>query len=181
MIAFLHWSATTVAAVTAAVFTGVLVVIGWLTYRQVRTLAAHRNPIKIGRPQTYGERYRPKSGVPLAVRTHLRNIAVYMFNHSDVEQKVRIDSGRSRIVWPRLTGTRISVAGRGFSIGPHEGGNLLLEVASSTGQWPADVPRPDEANAPRYERRYWLRLRGVTTSGHRIRFFGPVTLRELME
>jgi hypothetical protein len=180
--ASLHWSANTIATIVVAVFAGIGVVIAGAGYLQVKVLAGRRNPIAIKRGLRVGARYFPVTIIrPDPPPEHpSREVAFYVYNHSDSNQTLRFNNAKSRIVWPRLKGTKMKVATQLVVIGPHDGGNLVLEVSSSDGRWPVDEVS-DETPHGWLKKQYWIWLEVWTLSRYRIRHFGRSDLREIQQ
>lgn len=162
--------------VATAIFTGATAVITWRAYQHGRTVAGARRPIVV-------DAKRPVGMVgydhPLAwsyegtdfSAARFRYADLYVYNQSDIDQRFTIDGGRSGIVWPRFH-HRLKVQSTELSLVARYGGNTAVPIISLSGEWPAD-----EVRGEFFRRRYWLRLRGMTRSGHAVKFFGLVRLR----
>ena len=161
----MHWSASTIATICVAAFTGTTMVIAGLAYHHGKALTGWSNPIrkKVARSLDTVE-YHPEL-LLREPRPFERSAAIFLFNHADVEQTLRLDTDRSRVIWPRVKKVRIGLATRGFLVESHKGGMVFIDIFSSTGAWPKGERHK---KAPLWWRgHYWLWLISSTTSGHR--------------
>jgi hypothetical protein len=161
-----------------ALFTGVTAVISWLALQQVRTVTGVKRPVvvdskrpvgHIGYDQSLHWSYEGWNNDP----KRLRYVDLYVYNRSDVEQRFMIDADSSGIVWPRFR-QRLFIQNTELRLDPRYGGNSPVPVLSLTGEWPTDELDNDGTH---FKRTYWLRLRGLTRSGHVVKFLGRVRLR----
>ena len=163
----LHWPAATIATVLVAVFTGITMLIAYRVYRHGRALTGWSNPIKTARARKLDSyNYLPER-LGTTAGDSRRNVGIVIFNHADTDQIIRFDTSRSRIIWPKIRGTKLLVADKGYKIESHQGGLVLMGINSSTGKWPEDVSDPKTGIW--WKRRYWLWLISATASGHRRR------------
>jgi hypothetical protein len=155
------WTAGGVVA--TAIFTGIIVVLAVLTYRQARVLAGHGNPIRVRSPRMLASVVDDLAIalLPQEQQSLVRLAAAYMFNHSDALQEITIDPERSRIIWP-FELRDVMVQTREVDLEAHAGGNVRLALLRTQAKdWPA-------SQGP-LGVRCWLYLRAETASGHVIR------------
>ncbi len=109
--------------------------------------------------------YRTTQVISREPRPFERSAAVFVYNFGDVDQTLRFDNDRSRVIWPRAKKARIGVATKGFLVESHKGGMVFIDIFSSTGAWPKGERHK---KAPiRWRPHYWLWLVSSTTSDHR--------------
>jgi hypothetical protein len=179
------WTAVAaIAAAFVAVFTAVTMTVTWMAYQHGRQQAGIKRSLKILRRAPASElpgkiRARIDTG-PNRVRTEVyaarlhpgdRLFEVYVVNFSETDQILYL--GGSRMVWPLFV--------RPFEIDPSQihtqsrtGQAHVMILRSTTGLWQDD--RRDHSDKRKLKRKCWLRIRGQTMSGHRVRFVGRITM-----
>lgn len=174
---------TLVGVLLTALFTGAITVISWLAYQHGRTAVAARNPIKIRAPRFVGSQPEIQHhGIPqTSGPSRIRMAVFHIWNRSQVPQQVLFDFAEGRVWWPRLKAEFLSAMQPDITLAGSEARHYGLAVFTDQA-WPADSladPRAVPRFQPRsYRRRYLVSLKGMTASGHRVRFRGWVRLWE---
>jgi len=167
---------TLVGVLLTAAFTGLAAVIGLLLYRRESLLAGLRRPIRIGKRKPVGVHRFPDEAEWDTFSTDIwrlmRVLTLYIFNRSQVSQSITFDTEKSRVLWP-FSRRHLHIQQREVRRGRQSGGNFRILMGSpfpTKSGW-GELPDPW---GPGWDRRYLVRLVGMTASGHRVRFIGLV-------
>lgn len=167
---------TLVGVLLTAAFTGLAAVIGTLLYRRESLLAGLRRPIRVRKRKSVGVHPFPDEKewdcFSDEIAGLMRVLTLYIFNRSQVSQSITFDSEKSRVQWP-ISCRHLRIQQREVRLSRQSGGNFRILMGSP---FPihsgfGELPTPW---GPDWDRRYLVRLVGMTASGHRVRFIGLV-------
>jgi hypothetical protein len=167
---------TLVGVLLTAVFTGLAAMTALLLYRQERLLFGLRRPIRIGKRKPVGVHRFPDEEewdtFSDEISRLMRVLTLYIFNRSQVSQSITFDTEKSRVLWP-FSSRHLHIQQREVRLSRQSGGNFRILMGSPMPMhsgW-GELPSPW---AEDWDRRYLVRLVGMTASGHRVRFLGFV-------
>jgi hypothetical protein len=162
-----------------AIFGCVVAVVTFMAYRHNRHQSALRRPIRI---QRQDRRFPDKVKIyelPRAiVDTRDKRVTALRFtNRSDVDLRWSIDRSRTRLYKSTLVG-RPSIEDPGVIVtNKHDGTTVGLTFRLDDDEsWASEETDPTFLFPVVIRQRYWLRVRGETADGHKIKGWKRVTL-----
>jgi hypothetical protein len=142
-----------IAAICVAAFTGLTVVLQYLSNRHDRTITGYRRPFRIRSASSAMFLMVPIVVTPAEVASdawrHHRMILVHIYNHSDSQQFFGMEPA-CRVVWPRGPRPRPSVVRAAYALPAHSGAVMAVVLTNGGGDWPTT--------------KCWLWLRIVSSS-----------------
>lgn len=162
---------TLIGVLLTAAFTGATAFISALIYVHGRTVAGHRQTLRIRSPRgrLFVEGALGHGEWP--ARERVRCALIHVFNQSDRRQTIEFDQAKTRSVLPRRLHARVAMTI--LEIQGDEGNNVLIALEAD------DWGRYDEIDVATglSKRALLLRITATTQNGERLRWIGWVHVR----
>ena len=162
---------TAIGALATALITGAILVVGIVGYRHTRHQAGLRRPIRVRAATRLAgfKDLQEDKDYPVFRDNHPRRyLTLHVANRSDVDVDWWIDTLRTRVF--RLARGDYSIDNPGrITTDRHHGYNMALAVkVDESSQWRRDE-RDEGFMGLRLRRKCWVRFRGETADGHKVK------------
>jgi hypothetical protein len=168
-----------VGALATAVFTGITAVVTYLVYRHGRHQAALRRPIRVHHQDHLNDEV-VKRELPAAIRdTRPKRYTFVLFsNRTDADLRWFLDTRRTRLYRSAVGGTPMLDVPAMVTTPSHDGTTLalLFVLTDDAVRWADDEADSTVPYGLKFKRRYWLKIRGRTADGHKIKRWMRVDL-----
>jgi hypothetical protein len=171
---------TAAGVLATAVFTGVVAVFTYLAYRHGRHQAARHRPIRVARQRRrYDEDDIIIRELPRAFRdTRLNRVVVLRINNeADPDLRWSIDNRGTRLYRSTIgEAPMLEVPGTTTTMG-HDGSTIgLVFVLPDGSEWATEETDPKFPLPVKIRKRYWIKVRGTTAGGQKIKAWRRVDL-----
>jgi hypothetical protein len=174
---------TTIGIFATALFTGITAVVMFLGYQAARHQSAMRRPIRVSKEDYWHPDELKMHQLPPAINDNrIKRIALLRFsNRSGVDIRWSIDERNTRLFRATTTRKPSLETVRNLETKSHDGTNVALVFTLAEGdEWSShDIKKEFQNAASILNKKYWLKIRGFTADGHKIRKLKRVELIEL--
>jgi len=176
-------SDNTVGIFATAIFTGVTAIVMFMAYQHGRHQAAMRRPIRVSREEYWHPDGLKMFKLPPAIDDNrVKRIALLRFsNRSGVDIRWSIDHRKTKLFWATTKSPPIVEVPIDLETKSHDGTNVaIVFTLAPDEEWTSHETKKEfQSTASILKKKYWLKLRGYTADGHRIRKLKRVELIEL--